>query len=263
MLAVKGDFFAVGFDDDVFFAGEAAGDVAFFDFFGDGGAGFEADGEVVGDVDGASRDDTDVLKVAFFEDGDGSSGGAEVDDGDTVFFLTFVEDSAGAGDNRGNEALGGDFGAFEGFAEVVTVGLEGGDDVGAHFEASTCHAERVADSFATVDGVAEGNDVEDFAVGRDAAGDGDVFDAVEVVFVDFVFEGADGNHAFGFGGEKLRAVDGDDGGVDFVARHTLDFTEHAVDGVGGAGEVGENAFSHAHVFSFVVANDGKFAGFID
>ena len=78
-----------------------------------------------------------------------------------------------------------------------------------------------------------------------------------------MFGGADGNHAFGLGSEELGAVDRDGGRVNLVAGHTFDFAKHAVDGVGGAGEVGQDAFAHTGVFSFVVANDGNLAIFGD
>ena len=57
------------FDSDGFFGIEVTGDEAGFDFFGELRVDSEDNGEVVRDIVGAGRDNTDILEITFFING--------------------------------------------------------------------------------------------------------------------------------------------------------------------------------------------------
>ncbi len=147
VAAFEGEFIATLFDDDFFVViFEQTGDKAALDVLSDFGRDLKKDSEVVGDVVSADRNNTDILKIAIFIDGDTGSSITKVDDGDAIFTLFFGQDGSARGHNARDELFGGDATTVKRFFEIDCGRHKGGDDIGAHLKKEAGHTERVFDA---------------------------------------------------------------------------------------------------------------------
>src|SRR5215468_2370614 len=124
----------------------------------------EAAGDVVRDVCAAHRQAVGVDDVAVEEDGDGGGAAAHVDDGDAEVHLVLYEGGEAGGVGRDDQRLDVEMAALDAGLQVAQRPGGGGDEVHVDAEPLAIHAARIADAAAAVDGVADGNRMDEAAV---------------------------------------------------------------------------------------------------
>jgi hypothetical protein len=203
----------------------------------------QADGDVVGEVVAAERDDAGVLDGAAGEDGHVGGAAADVDERDAQLLLLLGQHRL-----RRSERLEHDVGDREpglgaALDDVLRARGGGGDDVDLGLQPHAAHAQRLLDAVLLVDHVLLRQHVEDLAVLGDVHRPGRVEHAVDVRLPDLLV--LHRHHALGVEAADVAAGDAGVDRADLAARHQLRLLDGAADRGDGGVDVDHHALAQA------------------
>ncbi len=147
---------------------ESAGVLA-LDFFGFRNRRAQADGEIVGEMIAAHRDGRGVAHHSAGEGDQFGGAAADIEQAGAEFALVLREAGFGGSERLEHRVVHAHAGAIHGGDNILRGGAGGGDDVHVRFEALADHADGVADIVLRVEKKFLRQDVQHFAIFRQAA----------------------------------------------------------------------------------------------
>ena len=182
---------------------------------------------------------------AFEEDDQLRSGCADVEEADAE--LALVGGERGFRRGQGFEDGLGDFEAgfvHAGDDALLRAGRAGGD-VQVDFQPIADHPHGVMNAGLLVEDELLGQQVEDFAIGRQGDGAGAIDGGADIVFGDFAQAGAEADAAAAVDAADVGSADGDDEAFNDGLRGVFGHHGRAIDGHGCGREVGDESLAHA------------------
>ena len=232
------------------------GAVADLELLGDLEARLEPDGDVVGDVVAADRQDARCGTASRPGTARGRSCPRRCRrPRRPSSFSVSDSDRLGRGERVGDELVDLDAGRGDALGQVLDRGRGRRDDVRLDLEAQGAHPERVLDALLAVDGEAAPLDVEHLAVRRDRDGAGDLDRAVDVLAGDLAVVGGDRDLAGRVEALDVLAADADEGPVDLPAGQPLGALDRVGDRADRLVDVDDDALLEAGRRHGAVAHD--------
>jgi len=203
----------------------------------------QADGEVVGKVVAADRDDGSVGDRAFEVDDDLGGAGSDVDEADSE--LALVGGEGGFGGGNGFEDGLGDFKAgFVGAGDDALLGAgRTGGDVEVDFEAVADHANGVVDAGLLVEDELLGEQVDDLAIGRQRDGTGAVDGGADFFAGDLAHTRPEADATAAVEAADVRSANGDDAALDGGLGNVFSESGGLVDGFNCGPDFGDDSFA--------------------